>query len=201
MREALEKSFPEGYWKQWEAQFGHNFFDSHFARTLEYHSDMGEDLRGKAVLEVGSYPGLEAAWLLHIGCRVTALDSPQYNPDYWQEWLKSKGLNQIVHDIVQGAPEIDGRWDAAVMSDVLLHVDGFPIEFFKWLLKSCDKVYLLNYPGGDMQMVPAKGHTLERGHTITGKQHIIALAESCGKSLLKTLTTGGRELLVFGAKL
>lgn len=190
--------FAPGYWTVIAKELGHNFFDTHLERTYEYDRRFIQDLKGKKVLEVGSYPGLLTAFLLYRGANVTVLDSPIYNSDIYRDFLKSKDVNQIVHDIVAGAPKLKGKrhWEAAIMSDVLLHIEGFPYDFIEWLLNHCDRLYFINYQSSETMAVPAKHHNLHTGYTILGEEAVAKWAEGLGFKVESSEGISDRRMLV-----
>lgn len=205
LRKHLENAFPPEYWEEFSKEFGHNFFNAHIDRTLEYDTVLNEKISHKTVLEVGSFPGLELAWLLNCQCRVTPLDSPNYRPKYYLDWVESKDLASFEHDIVTGewGIELDGRWDVCIMSDVLLHIEGFPSDFMSYIIKNCEDIYLINYPG-DSQIVEAKGHNLKQGHaSIPSDEALRVFMEASGATFVETivLESGNRHLNIFKGNL
>jgi hypothetical protein len=188
--------FTPGYWEKWEQDHGHNFYDVHFARTVEYDAEFIRDLSEKTVLEVGGYPGLETAALLNRGALVTVLDSPEYTPDHYKKFLEKHKVEQIVWDIVQGKPRIDRKWDVALMSDVLMHIDGFPYEFMDWLFDSVGVLILSNYPSTEKTTINARAHTLFQGYGTLGGDAIIELAAKRGFHLKKRMHIAGRDVII-----
>jgi len=199
MQEQIDEMFRfnRSYWKEWEDRHYNNFYDAHFHRTLEYDADFIRDLEGRSVLEVGGYPGLEAAFMLYRKANVTVLDSPEYNPGFYQEFLKQHNVEQIVWDIVAGAPEISRKWDVAVMSDVLMHISGFPYKFMDWLFDSANMVILLNYRDNyeSFNVPEATSHTLFSGFRILDGEIMIELAKKRGLSLVNRKTVAGRDAI------
>jgi hypothetical protein len=202
LKENLSKYFTEAYWADWAGEFGHNFFDAHIDRTLGYdQAFVYHNLSGKSVLEVGGYPGLLIALYLERGCKVTAIDSPRYRPSIYLEWCERHGVTSIAHDVAKGVPELDGHFDACVMSDVLLHNEGFPSTFIGWVLDHCDVFYMLNYTGGDDRVrADREGHTLKSGFPMPTGDTIIKELERLGGELVQRGATSGRELLEFRKK-
>jgi hypothetical protein len=197
--------FPEGYWKNFENEFGHSFLNVHLNRTLEYDMVLGEKISHKKVLEVGGFPGLEAAWLLHRQPEsIDIIDSPLYVPDFYWNWIYSidADIHVHVHDITSGEPDIGGGFDVAIMSDVLLHIDGFPMKFMVWLAGAADEIHLINYKG-DAKISNAKGHNLRAGHnSIPSNEEMIAFMESAGAKHIETIPIidGDRQLISFKGK-
>lgn len=194
--------FPAGHWSRFGEIFGHNFFDIHYQRTLEYDQEFIRGWSGKTVLEVGGFPGLETAALLCRGCDVTVMDSPLYTSPTYMNFLARYDVEQIVHDVVSGPPKINRKWDIGLMSDVLMHIDGHPFDFMGWLYKSCGTVVLINFFSQEPNARPARDHCLERGHTTWGGSNIIVDAiDNHGMELVKHATTfAGRELIVLKHK-
>lgn len=183
-REDLARKFEPGYWEEIVKELGHNFFDTHVGRTLEYDEKFIHSFTGKTVLEVGGYPGLETVAIVDRHATLTVLDSPQYNSQVYRELLKRYGVEQIVWDIVAGDPKIDRRWNYGLMSDVLLHIEGFPFDFMDWLFIHCDTVILSNYPSGERNAAPAKSHTLHQGFPYLGEDAVIERYVGLGAELI-----------------
>lgn len=199
MQEQIDEMFRfnKEYWREWEVAHSNNFYDSHFHRTLEYDADFIRDLSGKTVLEIGGYPGLEVAFMIYRGAKVTVLDSPEYNPSFYQEFLRRNNIDQIVWDIVSGDPKISRKWDVAIMSDVLMHISGFPYKFMDWLFDSANKVILLNYRDNyDSGDVPeAMTHTLYSGFRILDGDKIIELAKKKNMHLADRKVIASRDAI------
>lgn len=207
-REDLRKCFPDGYWQEFQDQFGHNFFEVHVDRTIEYDEVLGEIIANKRVLEVGSFPGLETAWLLSRGCIVTPVDSPNYIPQYYTEWLYTKDLDEDVFVLDISSKEsvsnsllvktVGFVWDFALISDVLLHIDGFPTDFVKWATSRCNKIIFINYIGGDALLTPSKGHDLHRGHSLPSHDRVVEWMSENGMPKVQRISLkSNREILIF----
>jgi len=197
--EQLGALFPQGYWKKWEDRFQHDFWNCHFARTDDYDRDfIYRELSNKRILEVGGYPGLLMGVYKLRGCEVVAVDAPQYRPEYYLEWCKSQGIISLEHDIHKGRLVLPGRFDIAVMSDVLLHNSGFPSEFMRGLIEDCDEVYLLNYKDGAQGKIE-RGQicNLEVGFPLPSPENVIEEMKSLGAKISYQGESAGRTLLVF----
>jgi hypothetical protein len=200
MRETLDKYFTASYWAEWVSEFGHNFFDAHINRTIGYdYVFVKPRLSDKKILEVGGYPGLLMSLYLERGCRVTAIDSPRYRPLVYLEWCEKHGIRSIPHDISTGAPDWGEHFDAAVVSDVFLHMEGFPSRFLKWLIENCDSVYLINYSegGDDHVRKDIEGHTLKAGFTLPLAKVIEEEMNKLGADLVFMDKVEGRDILEF----
>jgi hypothetical protein len=203
LREAIASAFPPGYWHPFLAQFGHDFFEVHFPRTAEYDLLLGERLAGKKILEVGGFPGLLAAWYLSLGCDLTTIESPEWFPDWYKTWAQGKGIACHVHDIVSGAPALEGRWDVVSVSDVLIHMDGMPLGFLSWAAAHGDRILLAHYPwthpGLDYDANPgaARTGTLRRSWRLPCADELRAIMKRFGMELEEKLATSDREILLF----
>jgi len=166
---------------------------------MDYDKDFVEtELGGKSILEIGGFPGVLASLYIARGCKVVAIDSPQYRPDYYLEFAKNRVFQSVAHDINLGPPPIEGHFDAAVMSDVLLHNAGFPSEFMGWAIEHCDKIYILNYPTADGNINPPAEHSLFSGFPVPNSKKIATEMERLGAKIsCPNRETGGRELMVF----
>lgn len=197
----LLKYFPEGYWEKWSDVFGHDFISAHIDRTIQYNDRFGDRIAGRKILEVGGYPGLLISMYLERGCDVVAIDSPKYRPQYYLDWCSSKFVYSIEHDINSGPPPLNDEehYDFAIMSDVLLHNEGFPSEFLGWVISHCSNVILLNYPGeGDIKS--PSNHTLEAGFPIPQDEKISSKMLELGGELILKDEVGGRVLLEYTKK-
>lgn len=201
-REELANMFPRSHWAAFDSAFGHNFFDVHYDRTMQYDQEFIRSWNGKTVLEVGGFPGLETAALLFRGCKVTVIDSPLYSSSTYMEFLAEHDVEQIVHDIVTGAPKIDRKWDICLISDVFMHIDGHPYDFMDWVYKHAETVVLISYLSTDASRHPAKAHNLHQGYgSLGGDKIIVDAIENHGMELVKHATTfAGRELIVLKQK-
>lgn len=202
----LGNAFPDGYWNKFDSEFGHSFYGAHADRTLEYDQRLYEIISHKKVLEVGGFPGLEVAWLLKSGCEVDCIDSPDYRPDYYLDWCMENDVRSIPCDIVKDVSvcreNLPLIYDIALMSDVLLHVEGFPVEFMKWLCGTSKEIILINYPG-DAKIVEAKGHNLKVGfHSIPSDDNLKEFMESNGAKFIETIEieSGKRHINRFKGK-
>lgn len=198
MKQILANKFPAGYWGNWDREFGHNFFDTHIARTIVYADMFGSHLTGKRILEVGGFPGLAMAMYEEFNpSHITAVDHPDYSPGWYTDWAQSRKIEVVKHDISKGEPNIRGRWDIAVMSDVLLHVDGFPVLFFGWMLRHCSKVYMINFEGSVEYIKDAVKGDLKSGFPICRYEIMSTLAKAIGGDFESlTRVDDRRQLLI-----
>jgi len=169
--QSLKEYFPIDYWTKFEEQFQHNFFAEHLMRTMQY-GLIFEQFKGKNVLEIGGFPGLEVALLHKLGCDVECIDSPKYRPDYYLNWCRDNEISSISHDIIEGGLNLEEFYDVAIMSDVLLHINGFPSEFIKSIIKQCDKFVMINYSNTSGIIRKAVGHDLTTGNEVASKFEI-----------------------------
>jgi hypothetical protein len=197
LKENLAAQFPDKYWNHFHADFMHNFFDLHMPRTEEYDNLLRKELAGKKVLEVGGFPGLMVSWLLDMKCDVTTIESPDWFPDWYREWAESKKYPHHVHNIIDGIPPVDGRWDWITISDVLIHMDGIPTDFLMWAVKHSDRVLLSHYPGKNYVNKAVSG-TLRRTWDMPTTSNLEAMMLTCGAKMVERLVTNDREILIFG---
>lgn len=194
----LDIDFPAGYWDKWRGEFGHSFVSTHKQRTLEYDDALNEIISHKKVLEVGGFPGLETSWLLYRKCQVETIDSPNFRRDYYLDWCKNKNVISYEHDIVLGAPSFEHFWDVSIVSDVFMHIEGFPIDFMKWLIKNSETVILSNYSQRDGTIFPAIRHDLHQGFSIPSTETLTEFMKSNGAKLVNKFTIpSARDILVF----
>jgi hypothetical protein len=201
LQEQLAKYFISGYWDHWNSRFGHNFWTVHIVRTEEYNDSFVKDeLSGKKILEVGGYPGLLMA-LYHLnGCAVTAIDSPMYRPDHYLDFVERWNFRSIVHDINSGAPPTEETFDAMVMSDVIMHNEGFPTEFMKWAINHCGLIYIVNYANADGNINPPGAHTLRGSWPIPPALLVKSHMESLGAKFSHAKDVADREVIIFKGK-
>lgn len=193
----LKASFPEGYWNHFHGEFTHNFFDVHLERTLEYDQTFGDLLRGRRILEIGGYPGLLVAYYRLLGCSVQTLEHPGWIRPFYQTWAADKVDRMIMADIVQGPPsEPVGDFDVAVMSDVLLHVDGFPSRFMEWLAKAAPLLIIANYPGSS-SVRRVEGGSLYKWWDVPRPTELDAQMKSFGTELVSSYATKDRRISVY----
>lgn len=196
--EDLKEYFDDRYWDAWHSKFGHDFLAAHWDRTLDYIRVFIErDIAGRNVLEVGGYPGLLVAVYLRFGATVSTIDSPKYIPEPYLRWTRAAGVKINVHDILTGAPNLEDHYDVAVMSDVLLHNDGFPTEFMSWLVRHAGKIYLVNYGGENENVVAGKEHTLEAGFSsgLLSAPVLVKAMSDLGAKLVREEKVGDSRIL------
>jgi hypothetical protein len=177
--EELAKYFLPEHWTEFEKQLSHNFWNVHIDRTEQYDKFFISRLKGKKILEVGGFPGLLlAAYLLRENTPV-AIDHPDWVPKYYQDFLLRHGIRNTVHDINLGPPPelTDEHFDVTVMSDVLLHNNGLPIDFLNWLRTHTDEFYMINYKH-DGNIVKATRMDLRSGHNIASPELIASFMGS-----------------------
>ena len=196
-KSTIKGCFGADHWLMFAQQFGHHFFDTHWTRQIVYDIEFIQGMKDKTVLEVGGFPGLETANLMFRGAKVTVLDSPDYIPDYYQAFVSRYGLRQIVWDIVQGAPPIEDTWDCAIVSDVLMHINGFPDKFLEWLFAHCKMVILINYLSGYEEILPAKEHTLHTSFAYLGQDALTKYFTGKGYELIEGRHIENRVALFF----
>lgn len=202
MLEILEKllaQFPAKHWKLWQQEFGHDFFELHGPRTAWYDEVLGGKIKGKRILEVGGFPGLLASWLLHRKCSVTTIEHPSWVPDWYMEWREGK-YPFWIHDITTGAPTHiadQATWEWATMSDVLLHLNGFPTAFMQWLVERCDNIMLCQYPGDGSTIQPCMGGSLKHVFSTPHREVLIERMQVLGAELDQSWLGHDRELFHF----
>jgi len=198
--EHLGAQFPPDYWAQWHQEFGHDFFTLHGPRTAWYDAVLGDTLAGARVLEIGGFPGLLAAWLLHRGCTVETIEHPEWLPDWYVTWRTGR-YACTVHDVTTGAPAekfpVGHGWDWAIMSDVLLHLDGFPFDFLAWVIARVDHFALCQYPGKQPAAQPCVGGSLKRVYATPARGALIERMGAMGAELVESWEGHDRELFHF----
>lgn len=196
----LAKYFPEGYWEEFARVWGHNFFEVHVWRTIEYYKKFIKDMGGKTVLEIGGFPGLLLSAYLEAGAKPTSLDSPEYRPDWFVKWLRERDIMSFTHDIVKGYPSfLKGlRYDYAVISDVLMHIEGYPEEFLAGLATNADKIIFLSYSSNEGPKPKAISHSLFTSWPHTGQDEIVKHMTSCGCKLIENafVTEANRHIVI-----
>ncbi len=203
LKESLARQFPPDYWHPFLTDFGHDFFEVHFPRTAEYDRLLRDRMAGKRVLEVGGFPGLLAAWYLEMGCALQTIESPDWFPAWYQAWAKEKGMEVHLHNIIEGAPDLEGRWDWVSVSDVLIHMDGMPLGFLEWAAAHADYLLLAHFPwthpGLDYDPNPgaARSGTLRRSWRMPAVGELRAIMTRFGMTLEERLEASDRELLLF----
>ncbi len=197
--ERLLTQFPESHWALWNQEFGHNFFELHGPRTVWYDEILGDTIAGARVLEVGGFPGLLASWLLHRGCEVETIEHPAWVPEWYMKWRAEK-YPCTLHDITTGPPEhipTVARWDWAIISDVLLHLDGFPSAFLEWLVPRVDNIMLCQYPGKVPNTLPCVGGSLKKVYPTPRWGALVVSMAAMGAEVVETWTGHSRELFHF----
>lgn len=197
--EQLLTQFPEDHWNWWHQEFTHDFVALHGPRTVWYDEVLGDTIAGTRVLEVGGFPGLLASWLLHRECQVETIEHPSWVPEWYMKWRAEK-YPCTLHDITTGEPEhipTVVRWDWAIMSDVLLHLDGFPTAFLEWLIPRVDNFMLCQYPGKSHAVQPCVGGSLKRVFPVPHRDALIVRMAAMGAELVETWTGHSREMFHF----
>lgn len=195
--EDLRADFPTDYWAPFYREFGHNFFDMHAPRTLEYDRILGDRLKEKAVLEVGGYPGLMAAWLLRIGCRLTTIESPDYFPGWYQAWLQEKKVTSIVHNIIKGPPLFTSFWNWITLSDVLIHMNGLPMGFLAWASACSERILLSHWKGSAQEFKRATDGTLKKTWEMPSSAAIMGAMATVGMKPEEEIESGDRVILIY----
>lgn len=200
LREKLKAQFDERHWNLWNGEYGHDFFELHFKRTWEYDQAFGDLIQGKTILEVGGYPGLLISLYLHRQCKVDTIESLEWTRDHYRVWAKEHGVTLNDHDLIQGDPHLSGLWDFAVMSDVHLHLDGFPKPFMEWLVRHSIRVIICWEPGKEGLYPDAKSGSMRRVFPMPTEEVFVSRMEECGAELDFKNNTEYRQILIFRRK-
>lgn len=199
LKEDLAAQFPDKYWNNFHAEFTHDFFAVHIDRTLKYDELLREKFKGKKVLEIGGYPGLLLSWYQNMGCQVEAIDGPNHFPEWYRAWLRSKKITSHCHDLLAGEPAVEGYWDWAMVSDVFIHMDGYPEKFLEWLTTRVDRLCMIHYAATTNHAVPvATSGTLKNTWDQPTTANIIEYMGSKFKlKLEETIPLDPRVILIF----
>ena len=188
------------YWAEIQKLMGHDFYRQHKDRTTAYIDHFVQHVPlTDGILEIGGYPGLLLGALRQAGYLfLTSIDSPKYRPQIYLDWCKDHYILSIEHDICNGALPINVRFDTAIMSDVLLHIEGFPLEFIKWTVQHCGQLILINFPGQAMVVTAPKSHSLDIGFSLPSSEVIGDAIKDFAK-IVKEVKIVDRILLVIKA--
>jgi hypothetical protein len=197
-RDQIQSQFPANYWQLWNDEYGHDFFGLHFKRTYQYNLAFGSEIAGKSVLEIGGFPGLLASMYRLLKCKISTIESETWTRDFYKKWAKDNELDTHYHDIVKGAPEIEGHWDYAVMSDVLLHLYGFPSIFIRWVVNHADR-FVLCWESGkkDGKLIPVESGSMRCVYPVPAQEDVVKEITGYGGLLERTIKTEFREILIF----